>query len=70
MKTNQTFKLRFLMLQLIKQLTISLSKEVLLQVNYINLLEMKQIWQAIRKKALQVNNLQLLATVTSLVTNM
>ena len=70
MKTNQTFKLRFLMLQLIKQLTISLSKEVLLQVNYINLLEMKQIWQAIRKKALLVNNLQLQTTVTSQVTNM
>ena len=58
------------MLQLIKQLTISLSKEVLLQVNYINLLEMKQIWQAIRKKALLVNNLQLQTTVTSQVTNM
>ena len=42
-KTNQTFKLLFLMQQLIKQLTISLFKEVLLQVNFTNLLELKQI---------------------------
>ena len=42
-KTNKTFKLLFLMQQLIKQLTISLFKEVLLQVNFTNLLELKQI---------------------------
>ena len=70
MKTSQTFKLRFLMQLLSKQLTISLSKVTLLQVNFTNLLEVKQIWQAIRKKVLQVNNLQLQATAISLVTNM
>ena len=70
MKTSQTFKLRFLMQLLSKQLTISLSKVTLLQVNFTNLLEMKQIWQAIRKKALLVNNLQLQTTVISLVTSM
>ena len=70
MKTSQTFKLRFLMQLLSKQLTISLSKVTLLQVNFTNLLEVKQIWQAIRKKVLQVNNLQLQTTAISLVTNM
>ena len=70
MKTSQTFKLRFLMQLLSKQLTISLSKVTLLQVNFTNLLEMKLIWQAIRKKALLVNNLQLQTTVISLVTSM
>ena len=70
MKTSQTFKLLFLMQLLSKQLTISLSKVTLLQVNFTNLLEVKQIWQAIRKKVLQVNNLQLQATAISLVTNM
>ena len=69
-KTNKTFKLLFLMQLLSKQLTISLSKVTLLQVNFTNLLEVKQIWQAIRKKVLQVNNLQLQATAISLVTNM
>ena len=63
-------KLRFLMQLLSKQLTISLSKVTLLQVNFTNLLEVKQIWQAIRKKVLQVNNLQLQTTAISLVTNM
>ena len=69
-KTNKTFKLLFLMQQLIKQLTISLSKVALLQVNYTNLLEMKQILQATHKQVLQDNNLQLQTTVISLVTSM
>ena len=69
-KTSQTFKLLFLMQQLIKQLTISLSKVTLLQGNFTNLLELKQILQATRKQVLQVNNSQLQATVKSLVTNM
>ena len=69
-KTSQTFKLLFLMQQLIKQLTISLSKVALLQVNYTNLLEMKQILQATHKQVLQDNNLQLQTTVISLVTSM
>ena len=69
-KTSQTFKLLFLMQQLIKQLTISLSKVTLLQVNYTSLLEMKQILQATHKRVLQDNNLQLQTTVISLVTSM
>ena len=69
-KTNKTFKLLFLMQQLIKQLTISLSKVTLLQVNYTSLLEMKQILQATHKRVLQDNNLQLQTTVISLVTSM
>ena len=69
-KTSQTFKLLFLMQQLIKQLTISLSKVTLLQVNYTSLLEMKQILQATHKQVLQDNNLQLQTTVKSLVTSM
>ena len=58
------------MQQLIKQLTISLSKVTLLQVNYTSLLEMKQILQATHKQVLQDNNLQLQTTVKSLVTSM
>ena len=63
MRINQTFKLLFLMRKLIKQLTINLSKVTLLQVNFTNLLEMKQSLQAIRKQVLQVNNSQLQETV-------
>ena len=69
-KTNQTFKLRSLMLQLIKQLIIKkLIAASTQKVNHTNQLEVKQILRAILKKVLLVNNSQLQEIVKSLVTN-
>ena len=63
-KTSQTFKLLFLMLQLIKQLTIkSLTAASTKKVKHTHQLEVKQILQATHKQVLQVNNLQLQETV-------
>ena len=69
-KTNKTFKLLFLMLKLIKQLTIkSLTAASTQKDKHTNQLEMKQFLQATRKQVLQVNNSQLQETVMLLVTN-
>ena len=70
MKINQTFKLLFLMLKLIKQLTIKLLTVASTQkVKHTHRLEMKQFLQAILKLVLQVNNSQLQETVILRVTN-
>ena len=69
-KTNKTFKLLFLMLKLIKQLTIkSLTVASIQKVKHTNQLEMKQFLQAIRKQVLQGNNSQLQTIARLLVTN-
>ena len=70
MKTSQTFKLRFLMLQLIKQLTIkSLIAASTQKDKHTHQLEMKQILQATLKLVLQGNNSQLQTIARLLVTN-
>ena len=70
MKTSQTFKLRFLMLQLIKQLTIkSLTAASTQKVKHTHQLVMKQILQATLKLVLQGNNSQLQTIARLLVTN-
>ena len=70
-KTNKTFKLLFLMLKLIKQLTIkSLTAASTQKDKHINQLEMKQFLQAILKQVLQGNNSQLQEIVMLPVTNL
>ena len=70
-KTNKTFKHLFLMLKLIKQLTIkSLTAASTQKDKHTNQLEMKQFLQATLKQVLQVNNSQLQETVMLLVTNL
>ena len=70
-KTNKTFKLLFLMLKLIKQLTIELlTAASTKKVKHTNQLEMKQFLQAILKQVLQGNNSQPQEIVMLLVTNL
>ena len=69
-KINKTFKPLFLMLKLIKQLTIELLTVASTQKDkHTHQLEMKQFLQAILKQVLQGNNSQLQTIARLLVTN-
>ena len=70
-KTNKTFKLLFLILKLIKQLTIKLLTAASTQkVKHTHQLEKKQFLQAILKQVLQGNNTQPQEIVMLPVTNL